>query len=89
MAAGRPVINTWLPTAVPDVSLDGVSGLTVQPQDPAALRAAMLRLWTDTDLRERLAAGALKRVREEFDRRQVVRRVLAIYDDVLAGRAAA
>lgn len=84
MAAGRPVINTWLQTSVPAVSLDGVSGLTVQPRDPAALRDAMLKLWNDTELRERLGAGALKRIREVFERSKVLGKLLAFYDDILA-----
>jgi rhamnosyl/mannosyltransferase len=84
MAAGRPVINTMLPTSVPAVSLDGVSGLTVPPRDPAALGEAMLRLWTDPELRERLAAGALARVREQFERSRVIDGLLAFYDDILA-----
>lgn len=84
MAAGRPVINTWLPTSVPDVSLDGVTGLTVPPYDVGALRAAMLRLWTNTELRERLATAALARVREHFESKRVASRVLSVYDDVLA-----
>lgn len=84
MAAGRPVINTWLQTSVPAVSLDGVSGLTVQPRDPSALRDAMLKLWNDTELRERLGAGALTRIREVFERSKVLGKLLAFYDDVFA-----
>jgi glycosyltransferase involved in cell wall biosynthesis len=84
MAAGRPVINTWLQTSVPDVSRDGVSGLTVPPRDPAALRDAMLSLWNDAALREKLAAGALASVRERFERSRVIDRLLAFYDDILA-----
>ena len=51
MAADLPMINAWLPTSMPDVSLHGVTGHTVPPRDVIAPRAAMLRLWTDTDLR--------------------------------------
>jgi rhamnosyl/mannosyltransferase len=84
MAAGRPVINTWLPTSVPEVSLDGVSGLTVKPHDADGLRTAMLRLWQDDALRQKLAAGALARVREHFARERVAARICEIYDEILA-----
>ncbi|MBN9088903.1 MAG: glycosyltransferase [Reyranella sp.] len=84
MAAGRPVINTWLMTSVPTVSLDGVSGLTVEPRDPVVLREAMLKLWNDTELRERLGAGALTRIRKVFERSRVLGKLLAFYDDILA-----
>lgn len=83
MAAGRPVINTWLQTSVPDVSRHGISGLTVPPCDPAALREAMLRLWNDTRLRESLACGALSSVRDRFERSKVLHQVVAFYDDIL------
>jgi rhamnosyl/mannosyltransferase len=87
MAAGRPVINTSLPTSVPEVSLHEVSGLTVPPRDARALRQAMLTLWNDTAVRERLGAGGLSRVREKFERSRVMQELLGLYKDVLAGAA--
>lgn len=83
MAAGRPVINTWLPTSVPEVSPDGVTGLTVPPRDVNALRAAMLQLWTDDRLRERFALAALARVRDQYERSRVRTALLALYDEVI------
>ena len=41
MAAGRPVVSTNLPTGVPWVNQDGVSGLVVPPGDAAALGDAL------------------------------------------------
>ena len=61
MAAGRPVVSTNLPTGVPWVNQDGVSGLIVPPGDVQALAAAIARLAADADLRRRLGAGALAR----------------------------
>jgi glycosyltransferase involved in cell wall biosynthesis len=83
MAGGRPVINTWLPTSVPHVSLDGVTGLTVPPRDPTALHAAMLQLWTDSVLREKFAAAALARVREHYERSRGLAHLLSFYDELL------
>lgn len=89
MAAGRPVINTSLDSGVPFVSIDGVSGITVPPADPAALASALNRLLGDTELRQRYSAGARNRARSEFELAVMMRRVFRLYDDVLTGREAA
>jgi glycosyltransferase involved in cell wall biosynthesis len=79
MAAGVPVISTDLPTGVPWVNLDGVSGLTVAPGDSAALAAAIRRLTGDPGERARLAHGAAARARSMFSRE----RMLASFSDVV------
>lgn len=84
MAAGRPVINTSLPTSVPEVSPGGVTGLTVPPRDANALRQAMSQLWTDDRLRERFAMAALDRVRNHYERSRVRTALLALYDEIIA-----
>jgi hypothetical protein len=44
---------------------DGVNGLLVPPGDPAALRAAVLRLWHDPDECDRLGANGRRLVEQE------------------------
>jgi rhamnosyl/mannosyltransferase len=72
MAAGRPVVCTNLPTGVPWVNQDGVSGLVVPPRDAAALGAALTRLLEDTALRRRLGDGALRRAQVMFSRERMI-----------------
>ena len=43
---------------IPDIVEDGVSGLLVPREDPAALAGALVRVLSDRDLQERLAGGA-------------------------------
>jgi rhamnosyl/mannosyltransferase len=69
MSQGKPVINTNLPTGVPFVSPDGISGITVEPNNPADLRAAMQKLTDDKELRERLGIGARERAVSLFDKK--------------------
>ncbi len=82
MACGRPVVNTWLDSAVPHVSLDGLTGLTVPPGDPAALAAALNALLDDPERRAAMGAAARHRVRDEFSAELMARRTLEVYREV-------
>jgi glycosyltransferase involved in cell wall biosynthesis len=55
---GRGVIGTRA-GSIPDLVVDEVSGLLVEPGDPAALSDAIVSVLTDLTLAERLSAGAL------------------------------
>lgn len=66
MACGTPVISTSIPTGVPWVNADGVSGIIVQPENPDALADAIARM-DDSTLRKRLSRGALERTKLLFD----------------------
>jgi glycosyltransferase involved in cell wall biosynthesis len=57
MAAGRAVVASRV-AGIPDVMTDGVDGILVPPNDPAALAAAMARLAADPALRRRLGDAA-------------------------------
>jgi len=72
MAAGRPVVSTRLPTGVPWVNQDGVSGLVVPPGDAAALGGALRQLIDDGALRRRLGEGARRRAEAMFSRERMV-----------------
>jgi rhamnosyl/mannosyltransferase len=73
MAAGIPVISTNLPTGVPWVNANGVSGLVVERESPGALGDALARLASDLALRTRLGDGASRRARQVFSRDRMVR----------------
>ncbi len=79
MAAGLPVISTNLPTGVPWVNQDGVSGLVVPPGDAGALAGALDRLSHDEHLRKRLSRQASARADAVFSRA----RMLAAFKDVI------
>lgn len=54
---GRPVVGTRA-GGIPDLVVDGVNGLLVEPGDTAALAEAMVRVLADAELAARLAEGA-------------------------------
>ena len=65
MASGTPVIAGDLP-AIRELVEEGVSGLLVEGNNPAALADKLAMLWKDPDLRRRLAEGGRKRIESEF-----------------------
>ena len=64
MAFGKPIINTNLPSGVPYVSLDGKTGVTVEPENVEQLRDAMDRMVSDDELRGAYGKAARKMVEE-------------------------
>ncbi len=77
MAAGVPVVATRL-SGIPELVVDGESGLLVPERDPAALADAMARLAGDAALGARLAYGGRIAVQERFDRARNVEALEAL-----------
>ncbi len=53
-------------SAIPELILDGETGLLVEPQDPAALARALEQLIADPAARERLGNAGAERLRQSF-----------------------
>ena len=77
LALGLPVVATSV-GGVAETMRDGEDALLVPPQDPGALAMAWERVAGDSDLRQRLAAAALKRA-AEFDVHRTIRVVEDTY----------
>jgi glycosyltransferase involved in cell wall biosynthesis len=80
MAYGTAVVATDV-GGIPEVVEDGVEGLLVAPEDPAALAAALRELAADPGLRERLGAAARARA-QALDAVEVAARLAALYDSL-------
>ena len=78
MAHGRPVVATAV-GGLPDMVVDGETGLLVPPGDPGALRAAVDRLLADADLRRRLGAAGRERIAALSSWERVIDDTLAAY----------
>ena len=84
MAYGCAVVATSV-GGLPDMVIDGETGLLVPPRDSVALRAAIDRLVTDPELRRRLAAAARRRIIEICSWDRVIDATIASYETALAG----
>jgi glycosyltransferase involved in cell wall biosynthesis len=85
LASARPVISTHV-GGVPEVVINGVTGLTVPPSDPAALAGGVLHLLRDRDLANRLAAAGRCHVYPRYDSSRLVDDVRHLYVRELALR---
>lgn len=83
MYSGCPVINTDLRSGVPEVSQNGVTGLTVPPGDPIALRKAIRAILDSDAMRDKFSENAKQRARE-FSLEAMASRTLKLYESVLA-----
>ncbi|EGP07026.1 glycosyl transferase, group 1 [Bradyrhizobiaceae bacterium SG-6C] len=86
MSAGKPVVNTALPTAVPNIARDGREGLTVPPGDAAAFAGALNRLLDQPDFAARLGEAGRERVRAEFSQSLFLSRMQDVYKQALRDR---
>ena len=83
MVYSKPVINTSLPTAVPEVSLHGETGLTVEPENVDELAQAITTLVNDKELREKYGAQARIRCEEKFSLTVMQEKLYASYLNLL------
>jgi glycosyltransferase involved in cell wall biosynthesis len=87
MAAGVAVVASRV-GGIPEVVVDGETGVLVPPEDPRSTAEAIRRLLGDPDLRRRLATRAHHLVRDEFTAERMIDGVISVYENVLARRDA-
>jgi glycosyltransferase involved in cell wall biosynthesis len=84
MAMGKPVVSTNV-GGIPEVVLDGVTGILVAPGNPKDLAHGILRMLSDSHLRESMGQEGRRRVEEHFTLQAHVQRIERIYAEVLKG----
>jgi len=83
MAAGLPVIGTRV-GGIPELVVDGETGLLVAPERPDELAAALDSLATDPERRAELGRRGRERVQEHFSADAIARRTVALYEELCA-----
>jgi glycosyltransferase involved in cell wall biosynthesis len=85
MASQTPVVATNA-GALPELVVDGATGIIVPPADPGALAGAIARLLADPERCRAMGAAGRARVLERFTWDKHARGVEALYEDVLSKR---
>ena len=83
-ACGVPVVATAV-GGVPELVVEGATGLLVPPDDAHAFARAVARLLDDAPLAARLGAAARARVEARFSLERQVDRLVAVWVEVAAG----
>jgi glycosyltransferase involved in cell wall biosynthesis len=83
MALSRPIIASAV-GGVPEMVTDGSNGLLLPPADPAALARACISLAADPDRAQAMGRRGRSVVEARFDIVKQVRRLEALYDELLA-----
>jgi glycosyltransferase involved in cell wall biosynthesis len=81
MQVGLPTVASRV-GGIPEVVEDGVTGLLVAPEDPAALAAAMDAVLSDPALARRLGANAIRNA-PEYDLERVAGQVHGLYQQLV------
>jgi glycosyltransferase involved in cell wall biosynthesis len=81
MAVGRPVIATAV-TSLPELVIQGETGLLVDPSDPADLARALAGVAADPKRRVDMGRAGQRRAQACFSLDAMVERTLAVYGEV-------
>jgi len=85
MAGAKPVVSSDV-GALREVVIDGESGYLLPPGDEDALTGALVRLFDDPALRQRLGSNGRRTVLERFTLARMVGRYAELYRRAVPGR---
>lgn len=83
MASARPVISTRL-AGIPELVIDGETGVLVSPGDPTALTEALAQLVCDRELRLRYGRAGRTRIEQHFRIEHTVAPLLKLFETAAA-----
>lgn len=83
MSMEIPVVASRV-SGIPELVKDDKTGLLVEPDDPAALAAALARLLADPELARRLAAAGRELVVAEFNSQRSATRLLELFTEAIS-----
>jgi len=83
MLCARPIVASRV-SSIPEIVVDGETGLLVAPDDPAALAAAVIALLGDPERAQTYGAAGHARALAEFSVARMADRTLEVYEEARA-----
>ena len=87
MLSGVPVVSTEI-SGIPELIIDGTTGLLVMPGDEQALASAISSLMGDSCLKSSLIINAVAKVKEEFSLKSNAGKLNDMFNQVINGKKA-
>lgn len=78
MAAGKPIIASRI-GGIPEIIVDGTTGILVEPANPLELAQAVKELLIDEDLRKKMGTAGYLRAQDYFSWERVLSEVKTVY----------
>jgi ABC-type multidrug transport system fused ATPase/permease subunit len=85
MSCGLPVVTTDV-SGIPELIRNGLNGLLVRPDDPAAIAGALQTLFRDPLCVESLGTEAVKTIKEDFDGERTTKELASLFSKTKPGK---
>lgn len=82
MLAEKPVVVTEV-DAIPNIVTDHINGLLVPVDDPDAACSAVLKLYKDINLRDKLVSQGIKDAYEKYDAKRVSKQHSELFENIV------
>ncbi len=83
MAMGKPVVASRV-GGVPEIVVDGETGILVPPKNATAIQKALEQLIVNSEKRKQMGVAGRKRVEQHFSIKKTVRKTEQIYEEILS-----
>lgn len=85
MAASKPIVATMV-SAIPEIVLDGETGILVPPNDPELMAEGITKLLTQPTLARQMGCRGKQRLEREFSAQKMIAATEVLYDDLVAAK---
>jgi glycosyltransferase involved in cell wall biosynthesis len=85
MMIGKPIVASRV-SAIPEIVVDGVTGLLVPPRDPEALAKAIIALLQDKERADVMGRAGQERVKRYFSVDRMVQQTETLYGELVRGK---